>query len=260
MFRWNPADYADQSAAQLAWAKELLQRLKPVGTEAILDFGCGDGKITAAIAEAVPRGLVLGVDSSPEMIAHAAATHRAPNLEFRWTDALSLEPRRTFDIVFSNACLHWVDDWQAVFNGVAKCLRPGGQLIVSCGGKGNADEVLQAVKRVCAAVPWREYFRDFQFGWSFRDDKSADRWLRQAGFVPDRVELVPKDMTHASPAGLAGWFRTTWMPYTHQVPEDRREAFIADVLAEYLTDRPPDAAGRTHVNMVRLEIEATRSV
>jgi len=258
MFRWNPADYADQSAAQLAWAKELLKRLKPVGTEAILDFGCGDGKITAEIAGAVPGGFVLGVDSSPEMIAHAVATHRAPNLEFHCADAKALNPGRNFDIVFSNACLHWVDDWQAVFNSIARWLDPGGRLFVSCGGKGNADEVLQAVKRVCAADSWRDYFRDFHFAWSFRDDKSADRWLRLAGFAPDRVELVPKDMTHDNPAGLAGWLRTTWMPYTHQVPEDRREVFIADVMAEYLSDRPPDTSGRTHVNMVRLEIEATR--
>jgi trans-aconitate methyltransferase len=260
MIRWNPADYADQSAAQLVWAKELLRRLKPAGTEAILDIGCGDGKITAEIAAAVPRGFVLGVDSSPEMIAHAVAAHRAANLEFRCVDARSLEPGRTFAIAFSNASLHWVDDWQSVFDSVARCLRPGGRLFVSCGGKGNADEVLQAARCVCAAEPWRDYFREFNFAWYFRDDRTADRMLRHAGFVPDRVELVPKDMTHEGPAGLAGWFRTTWMPYTHQVPEGRREAFIAAVLAEYFKDRPPDAAGRTHVNMVRLEIEATRRV
>jgi len=260
MIRWDPADYADQSAAQLSWAKELLQRLKPAGTEAILDIGCGDGKITAVIAAAVPNGFVLGVDSSPEMIAHAVATHRAPNLQFRRADAQSIELDRVFDVAFSNACLHWVDDWQGVFNGVAKCLRPGGRLFVSCGGKGNADQVLHAVKRVGASEAWRDYFRDFEFAWHFRDNRTADRLLRHAGFVPDRVELVPKDMTHDTPAGLAGWLRTTWMPYTHQVPEDRREAFIADALADYLAARPPDAAGRTHVNMVRLEIEATRQV
>ena len=258
MFRWNPADYADQSAAQLAWAQSLLQRLKPTGTESILDIGCGDGKVTAEIAAAVRGGFVIGVDSSAEMIAHAAARHRAPNLEFRCADARSLDLGRTFDIAFSNASLHWVDDWQAVFDSLTRCLKPGGRLIVSCGGKGNADEVLQAAERVCAAERWRPYFRDFNFAWCFHDDGTADRLLRQAGFIPDRLRLVPKDMTHDNPAGLAGWFRTTWMPYTHRVPEDRREAFIAAVVDEYLLVRPPDAAGRTHVDMIRLEIEATR--
>jgi len=258
MFRWNPADYADQSAAQLAWAQSLLQRLKPTGTESILDIGCGDGKVTAEIAAAVRGGFVIGVDSSAEMIAHAAARHRAPNLEFRCADARSLHLDRSFDIVFSNASLHWVDDWQAVFKNLARCLRTGGRLIVSCGGKGNADEVLHAAERICATAPWRQYFRDFNFAWHFHDDVSADRLLRQAGFVPDRVELVLKDMTHDGPAGLAGWFRTTWMPYTHQVPEESREAFVATIVDGYLAGRPPDAEGRTHVAMVRLEIEATR--
>jgi len=168
MFFWNPADYADQSAAQLAWAKELLRRLDLAGTEAILDIGCGDGKVTAEIAAALPGGFVLGVDSSTEMIAHAVATHRAPNLQFRRADAQSIEPGRVFDIAFSNACLYWVDDWQGIFNGVAKCLRTGGRLFASCGGKGNADEVLHAVKRVSASEPWRTYFRDFGFAWHFR--------------------------------------------------------------------------------------------
>ena len=258
MFRWNPADYADQSAAQLSWAKTLLQRLQPTGTEAILDIGCGDGKVTAEIAAAVPRGSVIGVDSSAEMIAHAAATHRAANLEFLCADARSLPFDRSFDIAFSNASLHWVDDWQAVFDNLARCVKPGGRLIISCGGHGNADGVMRAAERVCATEPWRAFFRDFNFAWHFHDDRTASGILRQAGFVPDRVELVPKDMTHDGAAGLAGWFRTTWMPYTHQVPEDRREAFIAAIVAEYLTVRAPDAAGRTHVSMVRLEIEATR--
>src|SRR5262245_56473261 len=258
MFRWNPADYADQSAAQLSWANALLQRLQPSGMESILDIGCGDGKVTAAIAAAVPRGFVVGVDSSAEMIAHATATHLARNLEFRCVDARSVELARSFDIAFSNASLHWVDDWQSVFESIARCLKPRGRLIISCGGKGNADEVLQSAKRVCAVEPWGPYFREFDFAWHFHDDSTADGLLRRAGFVPDRVELVPKDMTHDGPAGLAGWFRTTWMPYTQQVPDDCREAFIAAIVADYLVTRPPDAAGRTHVSMVRLEIEATR--
>jgi trans-aconitate methyltransferase len=258
MFRWNPADYADQSAAQLSWAKALLDRLMPTGTETILDIGCGDGKVTAEIAAAVTGGFVIGVDSSAEMIAHAAATHRAPNLEFRCADARSLQFDRSFDIAFSNASLHWVDDWQAVFDNLARYLKPGGRLIISCGGQGNADGVMRTAERVCATEPWRPYFRYFNFAWHFHDDRTADRILRQAGFVPDRVELVPKDMIHDGRAGLAGWFRTTWMPYTHQVPEDLRESFIAAIVDEYLAVRPPDAAGRTHVDMVRLEIEATR--
>ena len=69
--RWNAADYAANSGVQQTWARELIARLKLRGDEHILDVGCGDGKVTAEIARAVPRGGVTGVDASAEMIAFA---------------------------------------------------------------------------------------------------------------------------------------------------------------------------------------------
>jgi len=71
---WNAAEYAANSAVQLSWAREVIARLHLQGQEHILDVGCGDGKITAELARAVPHGRVLGVDASPEMIAFAQKT------------------------------------------------------------------------------------------------------------------------------------------------------------------------------------------
>jgi trans-aconitate 2-methyltransferase len=65
-------------------------------------------------------------------------------------------------------------------------------------------------------------------------------------------------MRQKGSAGLAGWVRTTWLPYTQRVPEDRRETFIATVVTRYVATHPPDADGLVHVPMVRLEVEADR--
>ena len=64
-----------------------------------------------------------------------------------------------FDVVFSNAALHWVDDHQAFLRGAASALRPGGRLIVSCGGKGNAHDVFLALRPEMRLKRWREFFR-----------------------------------------------------------------------------------------------------
>ena len=63
--------YAANSAPQEAWARELIRRLNFSGNESVLDVGCGDGKITAALTQMVRRGNVLGLDASPEMIRFA---------------------------------------------------------------------------------------------------------------------------------------------------------------------------------------------
>lgn len=71
-----------------------------------------------------------------------------------------------------------------------------------------------------------------------------------------RAELHPKDMIHAGPEALRGWIRTTWLPILGKLPERDRSGFVDAVLDRYLEAHPPDARGRTHVAMVRLEIDA----
>ena len=58
-------------SVQQTWARELIAQLKLRGDERILDVGCGDGKVTAEMARAVPHGSVVGVDASPQMIEFA---------------------------------------------------------------------------------------------------------------------------------------------------------------------------------------------
>src|SRR6266487_82505 len=92
--KWNPEEYAKSSEAQLAWARELIARLKLRGDESVLDVGSGDGKVTAEIAAALPRGRVVGLDSSPQMVQFARAHYAAkrwPNLEFVRMDAQRIE-------------------------------------------------------------------------------------------------------------------------------------------------------------------------
>ena len=112
MYRWDAEDYARNSAGQQEWALELIPKLGLKGNERVLDVGCGDGKITAAIADALDFGSVLGIDSSPEMVAHAtkAFPENRARLAFACLDVREISFLREFDVVFSNAALHWVPD------------------------------------------------------------------------------------------------------------------------------------------------------
>ena len=261
MHKWNPEEYAKHSSAQLAWARELIARLKLGGDETVLDIGSGDGKVTAEIAASVPHGRVVGIDGSPEMVKFAHAhfdDQRFPNLEFACMDARRIELNRCFDIVFSNATLHWIEDHPAVLKGLSRVMRRGGRLIISCGGRGNAVEILEAVGVVTAKEHWRKYFQRFAFPYHFYGPEEYSRWLPEARLSPLRVELVPKNMTHPGAEGLAAWIRTTWLPFTERVPESAREGMIQEVVKTYLDRFPVDAAGDACVKMVRLEVEAMK--
>jgi trans-aconitate methyltransferase len=259
--KWNAADYAAHSSVQQAWARELIARLKLRGDEDVLDVGCGDGKVTAEIAQAAPHGSVTGVDASPQMIEFARKTFPAKkfsNLEFHVMDARKIEFDHGFDLIFSNAALHWVDDHQAILRGMASVLKSGGRLIVSCGGKGNAQDVFVALRPELRLKSWGKHFRKMPKPYFFYTPENYEGWLPKFGFKTHRIQLVPKDATYNGRDGFAAWVRTTWLPYVQRVPENLREEFIAGVTERYVSKHPPDAEGRIHVRMVRLEIEAVK--
>lgn len=259
--KWNAADYAANSVVQQAWARELIARLNLRGDEHILDVGCGDGKVTAEIARALPNGSATGVDASAEMIAFAKRTFpnkQHPNLEFHVMDARKIKFARRFDFIFSNAALHWVDDHQKILQGAADVLKPGGRFVVSCGGKGNAQDVFVALRPEMRLKRWRGFFRKMPRPYFFYSPSDYEKWLPKAGFAVGSLKLAPKDATYPGADGFATWLRTTWIPYVQCVPESAREEFIAAVTQRYVAKHPPDAEDKVHVRMVRLEIEATR--
>jgi len=258
---WDAAAYAANSVVQHTWARELMAKLNLRGNKHILDVGCGDGKVTAEIAHAIPRGAAIGIDASPQMIEFARRTFprsKFPNLEFRVMDARQIRFARQFDLVFSSAALHWVDDHRAFLRGAAACLRSGGRLVVSCGGKGNAHDVFVALRPEMRLKRWREFFRRMERPYFFHSPEDYKKWLPRFGLQLLGMRLSPKDAIYDSRDGFTAWLRTTWLPYTHRVPENLREEFIAAVTDRYLGKHPPDAESRIHVRMVRLEIAAVK--
>lgn len=256
---WNAEDYAKNSSAQLQWAQELMSKLALRGSEAVLDIGCGDGKISAQLTQAVGNGCVLGIDLSGEMIQLATQHYpraQHPNLSFRQMDAADIRVAEKFDIAFSNATLHWVRDHAAVLRGVHGVLNTGGKILFQMGGRGNAGDVFKAIEAVTQQPQWRPYFKSFTSPYYFYGPQEYETWLAENGFRLQRAELIPKDMQHRGVEGLSGWLRTTWFPYTDCLPEDLRAAFLGEVVAAYTSAFPLDASGNSHVNMVRLEVEA----
>jgi trans-aconitate 2-methyltransferase len=258
---WNAADYAANSVVQQTWAREIIAKLNLRGDEHILDIGCGDGKVTAEIARALLHGSVTGADASPQMIEFAKkmfTPKEFPNLRFRVLDARKIKFGRQFDLVFSNAALHWVDDHQAILRGASAVLKPGGRLAISCGGKGNANDVFTALRPEMRLARWREYFRQMPTPYFFYAPGDYEKWLPKFGFQINTLKLAPKDATYDGAEGFATWLRTTWIPYVQRVPENLREEFIAAVTARYVAKHPPDKSGKVHVRMVRLEIDAVK--
>jgi len=260
-YQWNAVDYAQSSSVQQQWARELISKLNLKGNEAVLDLGSGDGKVTAEIAAHLPKGFVVGIDSSEDMVKLSQRLFSADtftNLRFQNADASNLAFKKEFNVVFSNAALHWILDHRPVLCGIFASLKHGGKVLLQMGGYGNAGEVMDALSIMIKREEWRKFFDGFSFSYGFHKPEDYRMWLREAGLEAQCVELIPKNATHQGRSGFESWIRTTWLPYTQQVPEEKRELFISQLTDDYLRLHPADDHGMVHVNMVRLEVEALK--
>ncbi|GIP47484.1 methyltransferase type 11 [Paenibacillus sp. J53TS2] len=131
---------------------ELLTWLHPLPGERILDLGCGNGDLTAAIAAA--GAIPTGIDASEEMIHRAK--QRYPELDLQVGDARHYRSDRHYDDVFSHAALHWIQDAPAVTETIRLALRKGGRLAVEFAGKGNVAALTRAIEQVMKThgYPW----------------------------------------------------------------------------------------------------------
>lgn len=258
-FDWDPEDYSRVSTMQKKWGRELLAKLHLHGDERVLDIGCGDGRLAVEMAERLPTGSIVGIDSSEEMIAFARRNYppeRFPGLTWLVMDARELAFQNEFDVVFSNAVLHWIADHVPVLEGIKGALRPGGRILLQMGGRGNAGEVVEVLGQIMRRDQWRSYFSDFAFAYGFYGPDEYKPWLELVGLTPIRVELISKDMTFKGERGLVAWIRTTWLPFTQKIPEEMREVFIQEIVDGYLKTHPPGGDGLLHVRAMRLEVEA----
>jgi trans-aconitate methyltransferase len=256
---WDAEDYRNSSPMQKKAGRELISKMDLRGDERVLDIGCGDGLLASEIAGLVPRGSVLGVDSSEEMISFASSTYpkeRFPNLAFEVMDASDLSFEGEFDAVFSNSALHWVTDHLPILQGIKRSLKPGGKAFLQMGGAGSYLESAEVLSQVLRREAWRGYFSDFNFRFGYHSPQDYEAWLNEVGLAPKQVELVPRDMAIEGKEGLAAWIRTTWLPFTQKIPEGMREQFIRELVDGYVEICPPDEEGLVHAQSKRLVVVA----
>ena len=261
MYKWDAEEYQKSSSAQQKWARELINKMGLTGSEGVLDMGCGDGKVTSEIATHLKTGCILGIDSSVDMIVLAGKTfpnEDNPNLHFKVKYFQDIDYKSEFDLIFSNAALHWIKGHGDILKRIQKSLKPNGRILIQMGGKGNAKNILDIADEMIKEEEWKPYFKDFTFPYGFYEPVEYENWLNEAHLKPLRVELISRVMVQNGIDGLKSWIRTVWLPYTQRIPIDLQENFIEELANRYINKYPADNDGLISVDMVRLEVEALK--
>jgi len=134
--------------------------------EKVLDLGCGTGELTAFIAILVgeKEGRVCGVDVSEERIRDARRLEKDhANISFSQGSAENIpHPDGSFDVVFFNATIHWVDNQLKALQECLRVLRPGGRLVLTTASAEDISPPDQIKAEVLAEDFYRPYYQPGQ--------------------------------------------------------------------------------------------------
>ena len=149
---WNPQQYLKFSGHRLRPAVDLLMRIPDFPVHSIADLGAGAGNVTKLIRERWPDAAVVGVEGSAEMV--AAGKKAAPEVEWLQQDLGSWHPAQPYDLIYSNAALHWLPDHATLFPSLMEKVAPGGILAVQMPRNfGAASHLL--IAETALNGPWR---------------------------------------------------------------------------------------------------------
>ncbi len=205
---WQPQNYSAFKNERARPFFDLLTYIEPHPGMNIVDLGCGSGELTLAAHHRLRAADTLGIDSSAAMLASAPAELPA---DFRLQQgdiaAFRAEPG-SYDLVLSNAALHWVPDHPRLFTRLSAILSEKGQLAVQV----PANETHPSnwiANQVAAEEPFARALSGYQRRTPVLSPAAYQNLLSTIGFSRVRCEYRSYRHDLASTSAVVDWVRST---------------------------------------------------
>jgi trans-aconitate 2-methyltransferase len=234
---WDPERYARFKDERAAPFLDLLALVTPRPGLRVVDLGCGTGELTRLAHERLLASETVGIDLSEAMLSRAAA-HAGGGLSFRQGD-LAAASGGPYDVILSNAALHWVPDHAALLARLAALLAEGGELAIQV--PANEAHPSHAIARDVAREP--DFARALS-GYVRESPVLAPeeyaRVLFGLGFVSQRVRVEIYAHPLGGPDDVVEWVRGTLLTdYERRLPAADFVRFVETYRARLVAALPP---------------------
>jgi trans-aconitate 2-methyltransferase len=195
----------------------------------IADLGCGTGRPTRVLHERMGAKETVGIDRSANMLSEQSTAISLPGLRFE-VDTIESFPgdRSAFDLVFSNAALHWVSDHRSLLQRLAGALAPGGQLAFQVPASHDQPSHVVA-EELAASEPYRTALGGWHREQPVLSPEQYARILFDLGFEEPQVRLVVYPHVLAGPEEVIEWMKGTLLTeYERHMAPGRFEQFVSD--------------------------------
>jgi trans-aconitate 2-methyltransferase len=229
---WDPEQYERFAVERAAPFYDLLALVAPVPGGRVVDLGCGSGELTATLHRRLEAGETLGVDSSPAMLERAAGL-AGDGLRFELGD-IDAFASGDWDVVFSNAALHWLPDQAGLLGRLVAGLNPGGQLAVQM--PANHDHPSHVVAaEVAGAEPFRSALGGYRRESPVRPPEWYAELLDRLGLADQHVRLQVYLHRLTARDEVVEWVKGTLLTdYRSRMPDALFEEFLATYRARLL--------------------------
>jgi trans-aconitate 2-methyltransferase len=251
---WDPQQYARFSGQRLRPALDLIARIPSENPQTVVDLGCGTGSVTRILRERWPRASITGVDGSPQMLAEARKLKA--DLVWEQCDVAAWTPEAAFDLIFSNAALHWLDDHPGLFARLCGKIAAGGVLAVQMPRNFGAPSHT-LIHELAASPPWRETLAGLLRPQPVLTPEAYYDLLAPAARVLDIWETEYLQVLEGENP-VAEWTKGTWLaPLLAALAPPARAAFEAEYRRRVLQAYPRQPDGKTLFPFRRLFIVAS---
>jgi trans-aconitate methyltransferase len=225
-FLWDAETYDKVSDTHEQWARKIILSKIWTGKEIIMDAGCGSGRITKILSEIVPFGKVYAIDNDQNMISKAKDNLKDfKNVITIKSNLLDIDFYKTqsrFNIIFSNAVLHWILDHYKVFKRFYELLVSNGQILIQCGGHGNLQKAISIFDTIKGSAEFTEYFSKWKDQWYFAKPVDTEKILKEIGYRDVNVYLEDYPVTFKDKSSYATYLKTVVMgPYLKYLPSEK---------------------------------------
>lgn len=235
-YEFDGKKYEKASAHQQEWGNKLISELNLAGNEKILDLGCGDGKLTEHLSTLVPNGYVLGIDASQGMI-DIAKQKEKNNLKFKLLDINKLGLPDKFDVVFSNATLHWIKNHNELWKNIKGILSNNGIVRLNFAAKGNCTCFFKVIRNAISLDEYKKYFNDFEWPWYMPTIEEYDKIIKPFSFSEKKVWGENADRLFPDRESIIGWInQPSIVPFMKYIDESKKENFRNYVIEHMLQD------------------------